>query len=630
MRLKLSILAAFLPVIVAGTSHAASVSLYRSVRSVTPAEAADGAPLGGYVSDFFVDTDSDILSFNKIGVTAPLYQHALGRDDGPVNDALLPVSAALSADSYITSPGPTLMLGGGFSGVENLWGDLTNDGPQHNFHFARLTASQPGEFTGNVTVRGYSDPVYVPFKFALPASAADADIANSQAPYTFSYSLDPPPRPPVTTPPYVPPVNPIGGGAPPAPHPFPPSGNPPIGNPPSPGNDPGSIPPGSLTLSSTLSIERESRLVTAQEVAGGAPLGAVVSEFRLTTDNDILSVASLHLDSAPYQNALGTESSRAPQALVDAMPAVGANSYIQLPGNTVVLGGGFAGSANALWGDLSDNGAQTNFLFSQLTLSKSGNFAGEIAVRNGDNFVSVPFSMALPGNAADLAALGASGQYSFTKQVVISAPVIPVVPTPPPFQGPQPPVVPNPPVQSPPPVAVDPTIPPVADLPANPPQAPDQPQTNPDQPPLNQDPPPATPDQPQTTPEQPPLITNPPLIYVIDPATILPGIVLPFDGSTLIDQIDLGRWHIGDYLPFITGDSTTVAVPSGFRATDSGIRTFSLDGASISPSNAVLFGNSFSTQGATESTAHAAVPEPAPLTLLLAAALTALATTRRR
>jgi hypothetical protein len=622
MRLKLPILAAPLAVVVAGTSYAASVSLYRSVRSVTPAEAAAGAPLGGYVSDFFVDTDSDILSFNQIGVTAPLYQHSLGRDDGPVNDAMLPMSAALSADSYITTPGPTVMLGGGFGDKNALWGDLTNGGPQHNFHFARLTASQPGEFSGNVTVRGYSDPVYVPFKFALPASAADADIANSQAPYTFSYSLDPPPRPPVTTPPYVPPVNPIGG-APPAPQPLPPAGNPP-----SPGNDPDSIRPGSLTLSSTLSIERESRLVTAQEVAGGAPLGAVVNEFRLTTDNDILSIANVNLDSAPYQNALGSESSHSPQALVEAMPAVGANSYIQMPGNTVVLGGGFGGGANALWGDLSDDGAQTNFLFSQLTLTQSGNFAGEIAVRNGDNFVSVPFSMALPGNAADLAALGATGRYSFTKQVVISAPVIPVVPTPPPFQGPQPPVVPDPPVQTP-PVNVDPTIPPVADPPANPPQAPDQPQTNPDQPPINQEPPQTTPDQPQTTPDQPPLITNPPLIYVIDPVNILPGMVLPFDGSTLIDQIDLSRWHLVDYI-LSPGDSTTVVLQGEAVATDNGIRTLLLDGATTRLSDAVLFNSYYSTQGATEFSSHAPVPEPAPLALLIAAALASTLTPRRR
>jgi hypothetical protein len=485
---------------IAATATAASVSLYRSVREVTAEEIAAGAPLGGFVNDFYIDADSDLLSFSNIQVDAPLYQNSFGRDDAQPDASLSGLSSAVTADSYITTPGPTLTLGGGFTGTgDRLWGDLTNDGPQSNFHFARLTTSQPGAFSGRVALRGYSEPVYVPFSFDLPASPAGMALANAAPKYTANYSLDPPPAPitPPPTPYHPPGEDPLqrsGPNQPPTP-----SGPPlplPLPAPTTP-KPPAPATPHHSDQISANSITPESRLVTSQEVAGGAPAGAVVNDFRLTTDADVLCVCNVDITSPLYQHALGKDDGAWPQELIDTQPAVGADSFIQAPGSTVVLGGGFSGGKDSLWGDLSNDGPQTDFLFSRLTTTETGAFTGAISLRTtatSDGYIMVPFTMSLPGTADDLLALGATTHQDFKQYAPLPPPPTPVVPTPP---------------------APEPAPTPGEDPLQRPGSDPNSPQIDP---PPDQRQPTDNPNEPPTIP-----IDDPPLILTIDPA-MRPGL----------------------------------------------------------------------------------------------------------
>jgi hypothetical protein len=180
---------------------------------------------------------------------------------------------------------------------------------------------------------------------------------------------------------------------------------------------------------SAISITRQSRLVTPQEIAGGAPAGAVVNDFRLTTDADVLCVCNVDINSSLYQHALGKDDGAWPQELIDTQPAVGADSFIQAPGSTVVLGGGISGGKDSLWGDLSNDGPQTDFLFSRLTTTETGTFTGAISLRTtatSDGYIMVPFTMSLPGTADDLLALGATAHQDFKQY----APQPPPPPTP--------------------------------------------------------------------------------------------------------------------------------------------------------------------------------------------------------
>jgi hypothetical protein len=189
---------------------AADLVLTRQSRPVTVDEIAAGAPLGGLVHDFFISADSDILSIGNVAIDVPLFRDSLGSDAKTPSDGLAALSASLSAHSFITTPGDTIVLGGGFDNLtpDSMWGDLSDDGPQQNFHFARLTVNQSGSFHGNVAVHGYDAPVYLPFQFTLPGLADDIARLADEPAYSLTYSLDPPP-PPVYQPPALPAPSPL-------------------------------------------------------------------------------------------------------------------------------------------------------------------------------------------------------------------------------------------------------------------------------------------------------------------------------------------------------------------------------------------------------------------------------------
>jgi hypothetical protein len=136
---------------------------------------AHGAPTGGDVWKFFVTTDADILSVNRVLIssTAPLYQEAppFGSNVEPPAPEFVALLPSLSADSWISTPGPTQLLGPDMPGDGDLslWGDLTNDGPQDHFQFAQLTFPAATFFTFRfgITLAGTNGPENFP-QFFVP------------------------------------------------------------------------------------------------------------------------------------------------------------------------------------------------------------------------------------------------------------------------------------------------------------------------------------------------------------------------------------------------------------------------------------------------------------------------------
>jgi hypothetical protein len=232
----------------ASPAFAASVTLSRETRPVTAAEIAGGAPIGGFVHDFFVTSSTDLLSVGQVAVTAPLFQHTLGSDVGAPTGGALLASTSLSADSFITLPGQTSSVGGGFDGSpgDHAWFDASDDGPQQDALWARLTTmGQTGEFSGRVSVRGYDAVVSLPFCFSLPGTESDLALLAGEPTFTLEYSLDPPPAPaaPAPQPPLAalpePPLSP-----PTAPESLPPLGSEPDPRPELPAEQPAELPLG--------------------------------------------------------------------------------------------------------------------------------------------------------------------------------------------------------------------------------------------------------------------------------------------------------------------------------------------------------------------------------------------------
>lgn len=182
-----------------GPASAAEMTFVRLSRPVTAAETAGGAPVGGMVHDFYATSDADLLilatHFNQ-----SVYQHPYGSDHAAPSPEMIAYYPAVGADSFFTLPSSTVMLGGGFTGPgpEKAWGDLSNDGPQSDFLFGRLTTTTPGAFAGYFAVRGQETYIEMPFNFALPGASGPftetllvSGIEQSQTPYTPSTPSSP-------------------------------------------------------------------------------------------------------------------------------------------------------------------------------------------------------------------------------------------------------------------------------------------------------------------------------------------------------------------------------------------------------------------------------------------------------
>ena len=140
-------------------ANAASISLASVVRKPSEAAVDAGAPAGGKIYQFFVTTNADVLSIGNVQVSisngGSLFQVPFGSDRDKPDPALVALFRSLEADSWVDTPGETLLFGPGLPGDgTGVWGDFTNNGPQLNFRFAQLTVA-PGYsliFQGSILV----------------------------------------------------------------------------------------------------------------------------------------------------------------------------------------------------------------------------------------------------------------------------------------------------------------------------------------------------------------------------------------------------------------------------------------------------------------------------------------------
>ena len=164
------------PIVPTTSAFSTSASFEVTTRPLTQAELDDGGAsleATDEVHEFFITADADILGFELTSIETAdgvIYQHSFGSDTEPADPAFVAIFPALGVDSFITTPGDTLILGGGFDntgeGTDIAWVDLTVDGAVTDFLFARLT-TEGGIFEGTVTLRGTDGFETFPFSFSF-------------------------------------------------------------------------------------------------------------------------------------------------------------------------------------------------------------------------------------------------------------------------------------------------------------------------------------------------------------------------------------------------------------------------------------------------------------------------------
>lgn len=187
-------------------ASASDMTLVRSSRAVTAAEAAGGAPADGMVHDFYATSNADLITL-LANVNVPVYRHPYADDHSAPDPQLVTMYPAVGANSFFRFPSSTIVLGGGLNGIgpEIVWADLSNDGPQTNFLFGRLTTNQVGSFSGMFAIRGGATYLEVPFSFSLPGSSGplseQLSVSGTEPPLP---EYVPPPTPPVEEIPFIP------------------------------------------------------------------------------------------------------------------------------------------------------------------------------------------------------------------------------------------------------------------------------------------------------------------------------------------------------------------------------------------------------------------------------------------
>jgi hypothetical protein len=360
------------------SANAASLELVRNSRPVTSGESAGGAPAGGTVHDFFVTSDADLLVLGPV-LNFAVYKHPYNSNHEAPDPELVAMYPAVGASSYLRLPGDTVVLGGGFTVPGSGWGDFSNDGPQSQFQFGRLTTTQAGTFSGTFYVRGAQDPIMIPFSLALPGPG-DGLLASPSAQLSLAVE-EPKPQPPTPAVPLGPDLNqftsPAFGGK------------------------------------VSIEITRRIRPVSASRKVFGAP-AQHVHEFFVTTDTDLISVGNVEIEGNVYQHREGSDRKPPNARVLSIWPDASTDSFITTPGITRILGEGFYGHSNEAeiaWYDESDDGPLKDYLFAQLTVSQTGSFAGTINVRGPEGPVTLPFSFALPGSESDMALLDLEQTY---------------------------------------------------------------------------------------------------------------------------------------------------------------------------------------------------------------------------
>jgi hypothetical protein len=144
----------------------------------------------------------------------------------------------------------------------------------------------------------------------------------------------------------------------------------------------------------------------------------MVNMYFVTTDADILSINQVIAETAGgqlYQVAppFGSDTEPPDPLFVSFNRALEADSWITTPGATSRLGGGtgFPGDGTGTWGDLTNDGAKTNFKFATMSLPANfqGTFSGRVSVAGAQGpevfSFQMPINVPEPGTAA-IAGLG--------------------------------------------------------------------------------------------------------------------------------------------------------------------------------------------------------------------------------
>lgn len=151
------------------------------------------------------------------------------------------------------------------------------------------------------------------------------------------------------------------------------------------------------TSAAEMTLVRNSRPVTAAEAASGAPSNGMVHDFFATSSADVLCIGT-SFSTSVYKHPYATDYETPDPELIAMYPAVGASSFLKTPGSTFKLGGGLnSGAAEKTWGDLENDGPQTQYQFGRLTTSQTGAFAGSFFLRGDSTYIEMPFSFTLPG-----------------------------------------------------------------------------------------------------------------------------------------------------------------------------------------------------------------------------------------
>jgi hypothetical protein len=170
------------------------------IRPVTAQEAGDllrgPAPSPGWVHQFFVTTDADILVIDEVRIftfgNEPLTNMfnsgpPFASNSDPPNPIFVSLWPALGADSWVTTPGITARAGADLPGDgSTAFFDTSNDGPQTNFQFAQITVPEGTlfGFSGRITIASTlssGTPYTVPFYFPIwpePSSLTIAGLAS--------------------------------------------------------------------------------------------------------------------------------------------------------------------------------------------------------------------------------------------------------------------------------------------------------------------------------------------------------------------------------------------------------------------------------------------------------------------
>lgn len=162
------------------------------------------------------------------------------------------------------------------------------------------------------------------------------------------------------------------------------------------------------SFAASVSVRGESREVTVDEVADGAPAGSLVHNYFMDSDADILRIGDVNVTGTVYNNPRGSDSAPINPPFVAVFPALAADSFVTTPGETAIAGdGGF--NTNSSFFDTSNDGPVSDFNFARLTTQGPHNFQFVVSVAGSAGPEVFAFSVGIIPEPTALTLLLAAG-----------------------------------------------------------------------------------------------------------------------------------------------------------------------------------------------------------------------------